>query len=66
MKATDLRLKTEKELLDLATSGKKELMNLRFQQKSGELKNTSRKRVVRKEVARVLTIMNQKKRGANS
>lgn len=63
MKTADLKLKTDKELLDLATNGKKELMNLRFQQKSGELKNTSRKRKVRREVARVLTIMNQKKKG---
>lgn len=65
MKAADLKMKTDKELLDLATASKKELMNLRFQQKSGELKNTARKRVVRKEVARILTIMNQKKKGDN-
>ena len=65
MQVADLKVKTDKELLDLVTNSKKELMNLRFQQKSGELKNTARKGIVRKEIARILTVMNQKKKGDN-
>lgn len=60
MKAEDLRAKSEdelnKELLDL----KKEQLNLRFQQTNGQLENTSRVRAVRRDVARIKTILTEK------
>jgi large subunit ribosomal protein L29 len=40
---------------------KKEQFNLRFQRASGQLENTARVRLVRKDIARVRTIANQKK-----
>ncbi|MFV0296010.1 MAG: 50S ribosomal protein L29 [Hyphomicrobiaceae bacterium] len=40
---------------------KKEQFNLRFQRASGQLENTARVRVVRREIARVMTIARQKR-----
>jgi large subunit ribosomal protein L29 len=42
---------------------KKEQFNLRFQRATGQLENTSRVRVVRRDIARVLTIARQKRTG---
>lgn len=61
MKATELRSASVEELNDKLVSYKKELFNLRFQQVSGELKNTSRFREVKKAVARVHTLLTEKK-----
>ena len=44
---------------------KKELFNLRFQKKLGELSNTSRFAKVRKDIARVNTELNKRRSGAN-
>lgn len=52
--------KDEKELSELEQQLKKEALNLRFQQASGQLKNTIRRRHVRREVARVKTAIAQK------
>ncbi len=62
MKAVDLKLKTITELYTELTKLKKEAMNLRFQKVTGELKNLSRTRVVRKAVAVIKTVINEKKR----
>jgi len=43
---------------------KKEQFNLRFQAASGQLENTARVRVVRRDIARVMTIARQKRGGA--
>ena len=60
MKAEDLRAKTVDELTDNLNDLAKEAFNLRFQQASGQLENTARMRVVRKDIARIKTILNQK------
>ena len=60
MKAEDLRGKTVDELTDNLNDLAKEAFNLRFQQASGQLENTSRVRVVRRDLARIKTILNQK------
>jgi large subunit ribosomal protein L29 len=52
--------KTVDELKGLLLESKKELFNLRFQKISGELANTSRVRLVRKNVARIKTALRQK------
>ncbi|MCL4148576.1 UNVERIFIED_CONTAM: hypothetical protein GTU68_020627, partial [Idotea baltica] len=39
---------------------KKEQFNLRFQGATGQLENTSRVRVVRRDIARILTVLNEK------
>ena len=57
VKAQDLRAKTPDELQSQLISLKKEAYNLRFQGASGQLENPARMRVVRREIARVKTIM---------
>jgi large subunit ribosomal protein L29 len=65
MKAEDLRNKTPDQLRSDLASLKKEQFNLRFQKASGQLENTVRARQVRRDVARVLTFLNQKSRSAS-
>jgi len=63
MKATDVRLKTADELTDQLAELKKEQFNLRFQRASGQLENTARVRTVRRNIARIKTILALKARG---
>lgn len=58
MKQEELKGKTQDELKEMIGYLKKELFNLRFQQASGELTNTSRFRVVKKGIARIQTYLN--------
>jgi large subunit ribosomal protein L29 len=62
--ATELRDKTPDQLRDQLTQLKKEAFNLRFQQATGQLENTARMRAVKRDVARVKTILNEKAAGA--
>ncbi|ARE39518.1 LSU ribosomal protein L29p (L35e) [Rhodovulum sp. P5] len=64
MNAQELRDKTPDELREQLTSLKKEAFNLRFQQATGALENTARMRAVRRDVARVKTVLNEKARAA--
>ena len=64
MDAGELRGKTPNQLREELVRLKKEGFNLRFQQATGQLENTARMRVVRRDVARVMTILNEKARGA--
>ena len=60
MKPAELRDKTPDQLRDELAKLKKESFNLRFQQATGQLENTSRMQSVRREAARVKTILNEK------
>ena len=60
MKAQDLRDKTLDQLREELASLKKEAFNLRFQQATGQLESTARMRTVKRDVARVNTILNEK------
>ena len=60
MKAADLREKTPDQLRESLAPLKKEAFNLRFQRATGQLENTSRMQAVRRDAARVKTILNQK------
>jgi large subunit ribosomal protein L29 len=60
VKAQELRDKTPDQLRDQLASLKKEAFNLRFQKATGQLENTSRMSAVRRDAARVKTILNQK------
>ena len=60
MKAQDLRDKTPDQLREELASLKKEAFNLRFQQATGQLESTARMRTVKRDVARVNTILNEK------
>ena len=60
MKADELRSKTPDQLRADLVALKKEAFNLRFQKATNQLENTARIRQVRRDVARVNTILNQK------
>ena len=64
MNAQELRDKTPDQLRDQLLALKKEAFNLRFQQATSQLENTARMRVVRRDVARVQTVLNEKARVA--
>lgn len=57
MKAAELRGKSSDELKLQLVEFKKELFNLRFQQASGEMQNSARFRQLRRDVARVKTLL---------
>ena len=65
MKAEDLRQKTDDELNDQLLDPKKEQFNLRFQAASGQLENTARSREVRRDIARIKTLMGQRQVAAS-
>ncbi len=60
MDAKELRSKTPEQLREDLVQLKKEAFNLRFQQATGQLENTARMRQVKRDVARVNTILNEK------
>ena len=63
MKAQDVRAMTLDQLDDEVLKLKKEQFNLRFQRATGQLENTSRVRVIRRDIARMKTIAGQKRAG---
>ncbi|MEP3639604.1 MAG: 50S ribosomal protein L29 [Paracoccaceae bacterium] len=60
MSANELREKTPDQLREELTTLKKEAFNLRFQQATGQLENPARLRKVRRDAARVKTLLNEK------
>ena len=64
IKAEELRSKTPDELKTQLTGLKKEAFNLRFQGATGQLENPARMRLVRREIARIKTILTEKAAGA--
>jgi large subunit ribosomal protein L29 len=58
--ASDLRTKSVDQLKESLVSLRKEQFNLRFQQASGQLENTSRSGVVRREIARIKTVLGER------
>ena len=66
MKASEAWSKTEDELQSELGTLKKEQFNLRFQQATGQLENTARVRQVRRDIARVQTVLAGKARAAKA
>jgi large subunit ribosomal protein L29 len=64
MKAANVRGKTRDELQDQLLQLKKEQFNLRFQKATGQLENTARVREVRRDIARIKTILAEGERAA--
>jgi len=62
MKATDARAKTDDELTGELDVLGKEIFNLRFQQANGQLENTARVRQVRRDIARIKTLLGERRR----
>ncbi len=65
-RVSDLRVMTEDQLNDEALKLRKERFNLRFQKASGQLQETARVRVVRRDIARVMTLAAQKRAAAKA
>ena len=66
MAKSDLQSKTLDELEEMLKNFTKELMNLRFQKSMGQLEKPSRFKVVRKEIARINTLLNLKRKKENA
>ena len=64
MKTTDARAKTDDELTDELDVLGKEIFNLRFQRANGQLENTARVRQVRRDIARIKTLLGERRRAA--
>ena len=62
MKAADIRAMTIDQIDDEVLKLKKEQFNLRFQKASGQLENTTRSRQVRRDMARIKTILAERAR----
>jgi large subunit ribosomal protein L29 len=62
-KALDLRSLEDDELVSKLREAKEELFNLRFQAATGQLENHGRLRAVRKEIARIYTVMRERELG---
>ncbi|MBL8671821.1 MAG: 50S ribosomal protein L29 [Alphaproteobacteria bacterium] len=64
--AADVRTKTADELGDQLAQLRKEQFNLRFQRASGQLENTARVRQVRRDIARIKTILAERAQAARA
>ncbi|TAK70073.1 MAG: 50S ribosomal protein L29 [Actinomycetota bacterium] len=62
-KTTDLRPLDDEELVARLRESKEELFNLRFQSATGQLENHGRLRAVRKDIARIYTVMRERELG---
>jgi len=62
MKGEDVRAKTSDELVDDLTSLRKEQFNLRFRQATGQLDNTARFRGIRRDIARIKTVLGARRK----
>ena len=60
MKTTDVRAKTDDELTEQLDTLGRESFNLRFQRANGQLENTNRLRQVRREIARIKTVLGER------
>ena len=62
--ASDLRTRSDDELGEQVENLGKEIFNLRFQRASGQLENTARVRQVRRNIARIKTVLGERRRQA--
>ena len=62
MKSEDVRAKSDDELIQHLLDLRKEAFNLRFQRVSGQLENTARVRVVRRDIGRIKTVQKERRR----
>ncbi len=64
MKATDARQLTDDQIVDELAKLKKEQFNLRFQRANGQVENTGRIRILRRDIARIETVLTEQRRAA--
>lgn len=66
MKASEIREKSHQEILEELEACKRELLNLRFQWQAGEMRNSAQYRQIRKNVARLKTVLREADLGINA
>lgn len=66
MKASEIREKPHQEILAELEACKRELLNLRFQWQAGELRNSAQYRQIRKNIARLKTVLREAELGINT
>jgi large subunit ribosomal protein L29 len=66
MKPEEIRSMSPDQLDEQLGKLKKEQFNLRFQRATGQLENTSRVREVRRDIARIKTVLGQRRNGASN
>ena len=64
-KISDIREYTDEELVKGLEDAQREYLNLRIQAKTGQLENTARMRLVRRDIARIRSIENERRRDTN-
>jgi large subunit ribosomal protein L29 len=64
--ATEIRELTEEELVLRLREAKEELFNLRFQMATGQLDNNRRLRTVRRDIAKIYTVMRERELGLSA
>jgi large subunit ribosomal protein L29 len=65
MKVSDIREYTDEELIKGLEDAQREYLNLRIQAKTGQLENTARLRLVRRDIARIRSVENERRRNTN-
>ena len=66
MKASEIREKLHQDILEELDACKRELLNLRFQWQAGELRNSAQYRQIRKDIARLKTVLREAELGINT
>ncbi|GAX62266.1 50S ribosomal protein L29 [Candidatus Scalindua japonica] len=59
MKASEIREKSHQEMLDELEACKRELLNFRFQWQAGEIRNSAQYKQIRKDIARLKTVLRE-------
>ncbi len=66
MKASEIREKSYQEIIDELEACKRELLNFRFQWQSGEIRNSAQYKQIRKDIARLKTVLREVDLGINA
>ena len=66
MKASEIREKSHQEILDELDGSKRELLHYRFQWQAGEISNTAQYKQIKKDIARIKTVLREVELGINT
>ncbi len=66
MKASEIREKSHQDILEELEACKRELLNYRFQWQAGEIRNSAQYKQIRKDVARLKTVLREVELGINT
>jgi len=59
LKVSEMRMKSRQEILDEIDASSRELLNIRFQWQAGETRNPAQKKDIRRDIARLKTILSE-------